>query len=89
MAETSETYRYLVMTPGVCGGKMRVDGTRICVHDVIGLLQNGETVDSVTRELPPLTRAQVEKRVADSMWEPEYLPFRAATPARMEEMLSP
>ena len=30
----------------------RVEGSRIAVHDVVGLLQNGETVDSVTRQLP-------------------------------------
>ena len=29
------------------------------MHDVIGLLQNGETVDSVTRQLPALRRAHV------------------------------
>jgi uncharacterized protein (DUF433 family) len=61
---TTATYRYIVKTPGIRGGNARVDGTRIGVHDVIGLLQNGETVDSVTRELPPLTRAQVYECLA-------------------------
>jgi uncharacterized protein (DUF433 family) len=51
MAEL-ETYRYILKTPGVCGGNPRIEGTRICVPDVIGLLQNGETVDSVTLQLP-------------------------------------
>jgi len=32
------SYRYIVRTPGVRGGQARVDGTRIGVHDVIGLL---------------------------------------------------
>lgn len=53
-------YRYIVSTPGVRGGMPRVEGTRIGVHDVIGLLQNGETVDSlVANSFPDLTRAQV------------------------------
>ncbi|HEY6167570.1 MAG TPA: DUF433 domain-containing protein [Verrucomicrobiae bacterium] len=64
MATTSETYRYIVKTPGVRGGNARVENTRIGVHDVIGLLQNGETVDSVTRQLPGLTRAQVYECLA-------------------------
>jgi len=64
MAGTAETYRYLVKTPGIRGGNAHVEGTRIAVHDVIGLLQNGETVDSVPRELPPLTRAQVYECLA-------------------------
>jgi len=41
VAEIIETYRYIVKTPGVCGGHARIQGTRICVHDVVGLLQNG------------------------------------------------
>ena len=59
-----ETYRYITRTPGVCGGHARVEGSRITVHDVVGLLQNGETVDSVTRQLPGLTRAQVYECLA-------------------------
>lgn len=58
-------YRYLTRQPGVRGGHAIVEGTRIGVHDVIGLLQNGETVDSiVTRCFPTLTRAQVYECLA-------------------------
>ena len=64
MSTTAETYRYITRTPDVCSGNARIENTRICVHDVIGLLQNGETVDSVTRELPDLTRAQVYECLA-------------------------
>jgi len=49
---------------------------RIGVHDVVGLLQNGETVDSVTRQLPGLTRAQVFECLAyyeDHLAEVDYL----------------
>jgi uncharacterized protein (DUF433 family) len=47
-SESSESYRYIIRSPDVRGGNARVEGTRIAVHDVIGLLQNGETVDSLT-----------------------------------------
>lgn len=59
------SYRYIVRTPEVRGGHPRVDGTRVAVHDVIGLLQTGESVDSVVgRCLPGLTRAQVYECLA-------------------------
>ena len=60
MSTISESYRYIVRTPGVRGGNARVDGTRIGVHDVVGLLQNAETVDSITATcFPTLTNAHV------------------------------
>ncbi len=59
------SYRYIVRTSGVRGGRARVDGTRIGVHDVIGLLQNGETIDSLIANcFPDLTRAQVYECLA-------------------------
>lgn len=65
MAEISESYRYIVRSTDVRGGNARVDGTRIAVHDVIGLLQNGETVESlVATSLPMLTKAQVYECLA-------------------------
>ena len=65
MNEVSESYRYIVRSPEVRGGNARVEGTRIGVHDVIGLLQNGETIDSLTAScFPTLTRAQVYECLA-------------------------
>ena len=64
MAATA--YRYLVKLPGIRGGSTIVEGTRIGVHDVIGLLQNGETVDSICSPhcLPDLTKAKVYECLA-------------------------
>jgi uncharacterized protein (DUF433 family) len=60
MANVSEGYKYIVRQPGVRSGNAVVEGTRIGVHDVVGLLQNGESVDTiVTRCFPALTKAQV------------------------------
>ena len=64
MAAASETYRYIVRTPGVRGGHAHLEGTRIGVHDVVGLLQNGETVETVTRCLPGMTRARAYECLA-------------------------
>ena len=65
MAKTAETYRYITRRPGVRGGNAIIEGTRIGVHDVIGLLQNGETIESiVTSCFPGLTKAQVYESLA-------------------------
>jgi uncharacterized protein (DUF433 family) len=58
-------YAYITQAEGVRGGNAIIAGTRIAVHDVIGLLQNGETLDSVvTQSFPNLTRAQVYECLA-------------------------
>lgn len=63
MAATA--YRYLINLPGVRGGHTIVEGTRIGVHDVIGRLQNGETVDSILITcFSDLTKAQVYECLA-------------------------
>jgi uncharacterized protein (DUF433 family) len=62
---TSVGYRYITLLPGVRGGHAIVEGTRVGVHDVISLLQNGETVDTVvSRCFPNITRAQVYECLA-------------------------
>ena len=65
MGQLAESYRYIVRSPEVRSGNALVQGTRIGVHDVIGLLQNGETVETVTaRCFPQLTRSQVYECLA-------------------------
>jgi len=65
MGPIPETYRYIVRSTGVRSGNPIVEGTRIAVHDVIGLLQNGETVDTLRANcFPQLTRSQVYECLA-------------------------
>ncbi|MBI4326813.1 MAG: DUF433 domain-containing protein [Chloroflexi bacterium] len=60
-----ETYRYITAIPGVRSGHPIAEGTRIGVHDVIGLLQNGETVGTIIVScFPDLTKAQVYECLA-------------------------
>lgn len=62
---TTLGYRHLSRQPGVRGGHVIIEGTRIGVHDVIALLQNGETVDSLVANcFPNITRAQVYESLA-------------------------
>jgi len=59
-SELPPEHVYIARLSNVRGGNPLVAGTRIGVHDVVALLQNGETVDSIiTQSFPALTRAQV------------------------------
>ena len=65
MASTSESYRYIVRSQAIRGGNPIVEGTRIAVHDIIGLLQNGETIDSLRENcFPSVTKSQVYECLA-------------------------
>jgi uncharacterized protein (DUF433 family) len=57
-------YRYLVRLPSVRGGNTIIEGTRIGVHDVVGLVVNGASIDDAVRSFPDLTRAQVYECLA-------------------------
>lgn len=65
MSTISEAYRYIVHSAGMRSGNPRVEGTRAAVHDVIGLLQNGETIDTLTANcFPQLSKSQVYECLA-------------------------
>lgn len=61
---TNTEYRYLRRIPGLRGGNAVVEGTRIGVHDVVGLIINGSSVDDVVRSFPDLKRSQVYECLA-------------------------
>ncbi|HLK68408.1 MAG TPA: DUF433 domain-containing protein [Bryobacteraceae bacterium] len=85
MGSVSKGYRYIIRTAGVRSGNPAVEGTRVAVHDVIGLLQNGETVDSLRQNcFPQLTRAQIYECLAyyeDHRGEIDLLVARQMAPA--------
>jgi uncharacterized protein (DUF433 family) len=45
--------------PNICHGQACVAGTRIPVHQVVGMLANGDTVEDLLTEFPTLTRDDV------------------------------
>lgn len=59
MSIIEQAYRHITLLDGVRSGLAVVTGTRIAVHDVIGLILNGAGVDDVVKSFPALTRAQV------------------------------
>ena len=60
----SQTYRYIITLPGVRSGHPIVEGTRIGVHDVMGVILNGSLIDDTIRCFPSLTRAQIYECLA-------------------------
>ena len=59
-----QTYRYIIRAEGVRSGRAIIGGTRIGVHDIVGLILNGASVDEVVRSFPVLTRSQVYEALA-------------------------
>lgn len=64
MSTIEQAYRHIASVDGVRSGRAVVAGTRIAVHDVIGLILNGASVDDVADSFPSLTRAQVYECLA-------------------------
>jgi len=65
MVRVSQQYRYITRKQKIRGGHPAIGGTRIGVHDVVGLLQSGETVDSIISNcFPEITRAHVYECLA-------------------------
>ena len=54
----------LVRTPGVCGGRIRIDGTRITVHRIATLYKQGQTAEDIAQTYPHLSLGQVYTALA-------------------------
>ena len=54
----------LAQTAGVCGGLMRIDGTRITVHRIATLYKQGQGPEEILQTYPQLSLAQVYSALA-------------------------
>lgn len=54
----------LVSTPGTCGGRLRIDGTRITVQRIATMYNEGQTADDIAAEYRHLSLAQVYAALA-------------------------
>ena len=43
----------------ICHGQACIKGTRIPVHQIIGMLANGDTIEELLKEYPSLTRDDI------------------------------
>jgi uncharacterized protein (DUF433 family) len=49
----------LTSTPGVCGGRIRIDGTRITVHRIATLYKQGQSAEDIFQTYPHLSLEQI------------------------------
>jgi uncharacterized protein (DUF433 family) len=54
----------LVKTPESCGGRLRIDGTRITVHRIATLYKQGHTPEDIAQTYPHLSLGQVYAALA-------------------------
>ena len=45
--------------PNICHGQACIKGTRIPVHQIIGMLANGDTTEEILAEYPSLKREDI------------------------------
>ncbi|NET60006.1 MAG: DUF433 domain-containing protein [Symploca sp. SIO2E6] len=54
----------IVRTPGICGGRPRIDGHRITVHNIVIDFNAGRKPEEIIDERPQLTLAQIYSALA-------------------------
>ena len=54
----------LEQSPDVCGGRLRIAGTRISVEQIAALEKQGKSVETIIDNCPYLTRAQIYAALA-------------------------
>lgn len=47
------------INPGICHGQACIKGTRIPVYQIVRMLANGDTMDSLLKEYPSLEREDI------------------------------
>ncbi len=52
-------YERISIDPKVCHGQARIVGTRIPVHQIVGMLANGDTIEELLKEYPSLEREDI------------------------------
>ena len=56
--------RHIEVTPGVCGGRARIAGHRIQVHDIVLWTEQGQSPDQIVADFPQLSLADVHAALA-------------------------
>ncbi len=54
----------LTKSPDVCGGRIRIDGTRITVERIATLYKQGQTPEDIAQTYPQLSLSQVYAALA-------------------------
>jgi len=54
----------LSRSPDVCGGRIRIEGTRITVHQIVTCYQQGLTPEEIADQYPHINLAQIYAALA-------------------------
>ena len=78
---------HITAHPDILGGKPIVEGTRISVEQILGLLANGVTQKEIIKEYPSLTQESIKAALefAQSAVQKEF-PVEEAKPQESETM---
>jgi len=60
----SKSENLLSRSPEVCGGYMRIKGTRMTVHQIVTCYQQGWTPEKIADQYPHITLVQVHAALA-------------------------
>jgi uncharacterized protein (DUF433 family) len=52
-------FERISIDPNICHGQACVKGTRIPVHQIVGMLANGDMVEDLLSEYPSLSREDI------------------------------
>jgi uncharacterized protein (DUF433 family) len=61
---STEIGTLLVISPNVCGGRLRIEGTRITVNQIVTLYKQGYTPEEIADQYSHLSFAQVYTALA-------------------------
>jgi uncharacterized protein (DUF433 family) len=73
-------FERISINPNVCHGQACVKGTRIPVHQIVGMLANGDTIEDLLSEYPSLSREDIMASLAyaASLAEEQVTPIQTA-----------
>ncbi len=52
-------FNQISIDPKICHGQACIKGTRIPAHQIVGMLANGDTFDSLLKAYPTITREDI------------------------------
>ncbi len=60
----AEMVSSLISTPDVCGGRLRIEGTRITLNQIATLYKQGLSAEDIADQYPHISLAQVYSALA-------------------------
>lgn len=60
----AEMVSSLVSTPDVCGGRLRIEGTRVTLNQIVTLYKQGFSAEDIADQYPHISLAQVYSALA-------------------------